>query len=204
MIARAQLDARLPATRTPSMPASGRCASRPPPRTPRRATCGCARRSTCRAASPRVSETTHRPRRCPELKEGVRRLKDLQFQIQELESGLELQPDLSAAPVDAASSPPRWRPFALARASSSLVGALVVAGISLATTMLPTVVGLAIAAVLGVVGLGVGVWSLRRYRAAATCGARWSSRRRRSSAGCGAGPRRRSSCGWRAGSAMRC
>jgi DNA repair exonuclease SbcCD ATPase subunit len=98
----------------------------------------------------------------PQLKEGVRRLKDLQFQIQELESGLELQPDLSAAEVEIV-QPPRWRPFGLA-AIVILVGALVVAGISLVTTVLPTIVGLAVAVVLGVLGVGVGVWALRRYR----------------------------------------
>jgi DNA repair exonuclease SbcCD ATPase subunit len=98
----------------------------------------------------------------PQLKEGVRRLKDLQFQIQELESGLELQPDLSAAEVEIV-QPPRWRPVGLL-AAVILVGALAVAGISLVTSMLPTILGLAIAVVLGVVGVGVAVWALRRYR----------------------------------------
>ncbi len=45
----------------------------------------------------------------PELRDGVRRLKDLQFQIQELESGLELPPDLSTVEVNAV-KPPGWRP----------------------------------------------------------------------------------------------
>ena len=97
----------------------------------------------------------------PELKEGVRRLKDLQFQIQELESGLELQPDLTAAPEEL-TRPPRWLPLAVVSVLT-LLGALVVAGISIAE-VLPLVIGLAIAAVLGGVGVGVGAMALRRYR----------------------------------------
>ena len=98
----------------------------------------------------------------PELKEGVRRLKDLQFQIQELESGLELQPDLSAAETEVIRTP-RWRPFGLL-AIVILVGAAAVLGISLVTSVLPTIIGLGIAVALAVVGLGVGVWAWRRYR----------------------------------------
>ncbi len=130
----------------------------------------------------------------PALKEGVRRLKDLQFQIQELESDLELQPDLSAAAGRRTSSHP-------AGGRSALLAIVILVGAAggpwasaAATTILPTVVGLGIAVALLVVGIGLGVWALRRYREAATCGARWSSTRPISSAGCGAGPRRRSSC----------
>ncbi len=80
----------------------------------------------------------------PALKEGVRRLKDLQFQIQELESGLELQPDLAAAPGDVGQA------TAMAARGTAggvaLVGARSWSGAAAATSVLPTVVG---------IGLGV-------------------------------------------------
>ncbi len=98
----------------------------------------------------------------PELKEGVRRLKDLEYQIQELQSGLELQPDLSAAEV-AHIRPPRWQPYGLL-SIVILVVALAIMGISLVTTALPTMVGLGIAIALAVLGVGVSVWAVRRYR----------------------------------------
>ena len=95
----------------------------------------------------------------PALKEGVRRLKDLQYQIQELESGLELQPDLSAAPAPFV-KPPRWQPVAVL-AMIALVAAGAVMGMTAVTTVLPTVVGIGVAVLLLVVGIGLGVWALR-------------------------------------------
>ena len=98
----------------------------------------------------------------PALKEGVRRLKDLQFQIQEFESDLELQPDLSAAPLTFA-KPPRWRPVALL-ATIALVGALVMAGAVAVTTIVPAVTGIGLAALLLALGVGSGLWAFRGFR----------------------------------------
>jgi len=98
----------------------------------------------------------------PDLRDGVRRLKDLQFQIQELESGLELQPDLAAAVVVPV-RPPRWQPVALL-SMIALMGALVVLGLTALTSVLPGIIGVAIALLLVGLGVGLGVWSLKGLR----------------------------------------
>lgn len=104
------------------------------------------------------------PLRMPlaELRERTHRIKELQFQIQELEVLSELR---AVAPSARPKSPrpPRWQPVALG-AMIALVAALVAAGAGLVMNLVPTMVGLVAAGVLLVVGVVLGVIAFRMAR----------------------------------------
>ncbi len=96
----------------------------------------------------------------PDLRDAARRVKELQFQIQELEVAMELRGDLpDTADVI---RPPRWQPVALG-AMIALVAAVLAGGAGL-TGIVPTSIGLGLAAVLLVAAIGLGVWSARMAR----------------------------------------
>lgn len=100
-----------------------------------------------------------------ELRARTHRIKELQFQIQELEVLSELR---VAAPSHApkALKPPRWQPVALG-AMIALAASLAVAGVGLVLNLIPAMVGLMVAAVLLGIGLvlaGVAFRMARRVR----------------------------------------
>lgn len=86
-----------------------------------------------------------------ELRARTHRIKELQFQIQELEVLSELRTDGPTATPKTV-RPPRWQPVALG-AMISLAAALVVAGAGLVSSLIPALVGLMVAGML----LGIGV-----------------------------------------------
>ncbi len=98
----------------------------------------------------------------PELRERTHRIKELQFQIQELEVLSELRTD---APLDRPKPvrPPRWQPAALG-AAIALAAALAVAGAGLVVSAIPAILGLMIAGMLLGVGIVLGAIALRMAR----------------------------------------
>src|SRR5206468_3797506 len=94
-----------------------------------------------------------------ELRDGVQRINELQFQIEELNSHLESEPDLSDLKIDAI-KPPRWQPFALL-SILFVLAALVVMGITAATPSIGVLPGVGGAILLAMAGLGCAFLSWR-------------------------------------------
>jgi uncharacterized protein YhaN len=97
-----------------------------------------------------------------ELRERTHRIKELQFQIQELEVLSELRADGPAASPKVV-RPPRWQPVALG-AMVTFGAALVAAGAGLIVGVIPAVVGLVIAAMLVGVSVVLMVVAIRMAR----------------------------------------
>lgn len=97
-----------------------------------------------------------------ELRARTHRVKELQFQIQELEVLAELRADAPGATPKAV-KPPRWQPVALG-SMIALAAALVVIGIGLVGSLLPAMVALVLAGVLLGVGVVLAVVAIRMAR----------------------------------------
>jgi DNA repair exonuclease SbcCD ATPase subunit len=98
----------------------------------------------------------------PELRERTRRVKELQFQIQELEVATELRMD-SPVELPKVERPPRWQPVALG-AMIVLVAAVVAMGASTLTDLVPAQAAQVVASVLLVVAIILGVVAVRMAR----------------------------------------
>ena len=97
-----------------------------------------------------------------ELRDRTRRVKELQFQIQELEVVSELRFD---GPTEKPKviRPPRWQPVALG-AMVALVAAVALAGAGLVANVLPAIVGLLAAGMLLGVAVVLGITAIRMAR----------------------------------------
>lgn len=113
----------------------------------------------------RAAEASHPSRSpLPELKTGVQRVKELQFSIEELNSNLESEPQLTDDALEVPQAP-RWQPIALI-AITLLIGAMIALGV---TAAFPQVglggIGIAIGlAVMSLIAIGVTWRLLRRAR----------------------------------------
>ena len=94
-----------------------------------------------------------------ELRDGVQRINELQFAIEELNSHLESEPDLSDLDTGAV-KPPRWQPFALL-SILFVLGALVAMGATAAMPSIGVLPGVGAAIVLAMVGLAFAFWTWR-------------------------------------------
>ena len=94
-----------------------------------------------------------------ELRDGVQRINELQFQIEELNSHLESEPDLSDLDTSAI-KPPRWQPYALL-SILFVLAALVLMGVTAAMTGIGVLPGVGGAILLAMAGLACAFWSWR-------------------------------------------